>query len=627
MKICAFVGDMYRDYSASIILTLQAKAIEKGHTIDLFGNCSVPSENPLHSEGLRSILALPKLENYDGIIICSDTLNHAGLNKVLLDRLIATPNLPPTVSIRVDEPGFYSIVPDNRSIMYDISKYVIGKVGCDDIGFVTGRDDLKDSQERRAGFEDAMEEAGLPIREEMIFHGNYWTNQGPETADFYTKPDGTLPKAIICSNDYMAIALMDELQKRGYTIPDDTMITGIDNIEASAIHVPSLTTSDIPETTLANAAIDCLERVLAGETFDMNVTVPGRLILRESSNDEINKQDVNEMHRKLDAIQRNYYDNTRAFVLMCSEYGDILNFEDCSKLTLMNLRDTKVCSEVFLCRHGENDNFLMGYCNKDSCSISSAKFPLHALLPKEYDMKKPGLRVFLPIFFKSEVYGHAALTLDPDSMFFIDEKLEFVLTLMGQTLNRLNLYTKLSEANDIMDLYVKDSLTGLYNRRGFEENISKVFKNGLFEQHGIAVVSIDMDGLKWINDNLGHPSGDEALKATASCLERALQPNEFGARMGGDEFSAILVLDNTARVGQFIRKFRNEIKEFNKTSNAEYTVSASVGTCEVPSWDLLMESINKADKIMYVEKRTKKHSRTSMEESAPTVNPAEIADK
>lgn len=110
MKICAFIGDMYRDYSTAIILALQKKAAERGHKINIFGNCSVPNENPLHAEGLKSVLTLPHLDRYDGIILCSDTLNHAGLSKELIDNLISTKNLPPVVSIRSDETGFYNVV-------------------------------------------------------------------------------------------------------------------------------------------------------------------------------------------------------------------------------------------------------------------------------------------------------------------------------------------------------------------------------------------------------------------------------------------------------------------------------------------------------------------------------------
>ena len=197
MKICAFIGDLYRDYSAGIVRTLRERAIEKGHHIDVFGNCSVPSDNSLHAQGLKSVMSLPNLLEYDGIIICSDTLDQGGISKELIDTLTSTPDLPPVISIRTIVEGFYSIIPDNRQIMHDVSEYVIGKCKTSDIGFVTGRDDLTDSQERLAGYEDAMHEAGYEVSENMIFHGNYWVNQGPQTADFFIKEDGTLPEAII----------------------------------------------------------------------------------------------------------------------------------------------------------------------------------------------------------------------------------------------------------------------------------------------------------------------------------------------------------------------------------------------------------------------------------------------
>ncbi|MBR5974600.1 MAG: GGDEF domain-containing protein [Clostridiales bacterium] len=607
MKICAFIGDMYRDYSSEIILTIQKYATERGHRVDVFGNCSVPSENPLHAEGLKKILSLPNYSDYDGIILCSDTLHHAGLNYELLEKLTSATDLPPVVSVRAEESGFYAIVPDNRQIMYDIAKYVIEKVGCDDIGFVMGREDLKDAHERLAGFGDAMQEAGYEVHSDMIFHGNYWTNQGPETADFFTRKDGTLPKAIICSNDYMAIALIDELMLRGYSIPKDTIITGVDNLDAAAVHVPSLTTSDIPEETLGHAAIDCLEKIYNGEDVDINITVPGRLILRESTGDKMEDRDYDEMHRRLDALQRNYYDKTRAFVLLSSDYEDVLSYDACVHYTLDNLQGYGLFSQIYLCKYCENDRQLVGYCTDDKCTRSDISFPNSQILPAEFDIPLPGLRIFLPVFYKSEVYGYTCFALKDDVKYILDEKLEFTMVLLGQTLNRLRLYDKLFEVNNIMDLYIKDALTGLYNRRGFERKITEFFENGKTKEHKIAVASIDMDCLKEINDTLGHAAGDEALKGIAHCLESVLQEGEIAARMGGDEFEAVLILNNPARIGQFIRSFRNAIKKANAENRMDYTLGASVGTCEVSEFETLMECMNKADKIMYIEKKTKKH--------------------
>ncbi len=607
MKICAFIGDMYRDYSSEMILTLQKNAIKRGHQIDVFGNCSVPSENSLHAEGLKKILSLPDYSKYDGIILCSDTLHHAGLDHVLLENLTSAPNLPPVVGVRSEEAGFYAIVPDNRQIMYDITRYVILKVGCDDIGFVTGRDDLKDAHERLAGFEDAIREAGYKLDENKIFHGNYWTNQGPQTADFFIREDGTLPKAIICSNDYMAIALLDELQLRGYSIPRDTFITGVDNLDASSVHSPSLTTSDIPVETLALAALDSLEKIHAGQKVDISITVPGRLIPRESTGEIMTRDDIDAMHRRLDALQRNYYDKTREFVLLSSDYEDALTYEACIRCTLQALDGYDLFRKVFLCRYSENDKTLVGYSIEGEQCISKLSFPDRELIPEQFENSEPSVRIFLPVFYKSEVYGYVVFYMRSDVNYVLDEKLEFTLSLLGQTVNRLRLYEKLFEANNIMDLYIKDSLTGLLNRRGFEKGIVNYFKDGKVTNGKISVASIDMDGLKEINDTLGHAAGDEALKGIAHCLEISLAEGEIAARMGGDEFAAVLVMNNQARVGQFIRSFRDAIKKANAESHAEFTLSASIGTCEVTEWDSLMECMNRADKIMYIEKKTKKH--------------------
>ena len=610
MKICAFIGDLYRDYSAGIVNTLRARALERGHHIDVFGNCSVPSDNSLHAQGLKSVMSLPDLQGYDGIIICSDTLDQGGISREIVDTLSSTPNLPPIISIRTIVEGFYSIIPDNRQIMYDISKYVIGKCETSDIGFVTGRDDLTDSQERLAGFEDAMREAGYEVKENMIFHGNYWVTQGPQTADHFIKEDGTLPEAIICSNDYMALALMDELTLRGYKLPDDTIITGIDDIEAAGVHIPSLTTSNIPEETLANSAIETLERLLNGEHVDFYISVPGKMILRESTRDSADR-DVFDAYRKLDIIRKTAFDVTRNFVIMNATYEDLLTPEQYHQVTMENLIQLGFFTKCYLCYFRENDRTVFGYFENDGeIHLSDIEFSNDQLLPDRFLDTDSGVRIFLPIYYKNEVYGYGAFEIKPDSKEFVSEKLEFILMLLAQTINRSRLYSKLFAISDVMDLYVKDALTGLYNRRGFEKNITNYFDKDNKMKQPLAVVSIDMDGLKYINDTFGHSAGDEAIKAISACISSAVNKNEIAARMGGDEFEVVLVLDNIGRIGQFIRTLRNQIKKANDENDYPYLLSASVGTCELTDWADLLECMNKADKAMYLEKKTKK-SRSS----------------
>ena len=123
MKICAFIGDMYRDYSSSIIRHIDAYARKKRHRVDIFGNCSIPSTNPLQVIGYTSIFHVPDLHSYDGIIVCLDTIDHTGMGKELIDSLLADPECPPVVCIRAEINGFFNVIPDNRDLMREITGY------------------------------------------------------------------------------------------------------------------------------------------------------------------------------------------------------------------------------------------------------------------------------------------------------------------------------------------------------------------------------------------------------------------------------------------------------------------------------------------------------------------------
>ena len=610
MKICAFIGDMYRDYSASIIRSIDAYAKKHGHIVDIFGNCSVPSTNPLHIIGYKSILSLPPIHEYDGIIMCSDTLDQSGMVHSLVDDLLNDPDAQPVVSIRAEINGFFNVVPNNRVIMHEIAQYVISKCKTGDIGFVTGRDELVDSAERRAGFEDAMREAGYEVSEDMIFHGNYWITQGPETADFFTKEDGSLPEAIICSNDYMAVALMDELIQRGYSIPEDTMISGIDNIVESSDHIPSLTTIEISEETLANAAMETLEKLYNKETPDILISVPGTLVLRESTCDFDEGRDVYKALRDLKLSKANSIDAMRQYVILSALFDGAITADAAKQVTLEQLKEVPSVKECYLCRYRETNRQMTGRLDSNGkIDTEPVFFPNDRLLPEGFKDDDCGVHIFLPISYRNEVYGYALLIVDTNEPGFINENIEYIFMQVGQVINKLDLYQKYFGIADIMDLYTKDSLTGLLNRRGFEKKITELFDADKKKRFNLAMVSVDMDGLKYINDTFGHNNGDEAIKMTAKCIYNALNSGELVARMGGDEFEAVLILSDVGRVGQFIRKVRNNLKEINSSGKYPFELSASIGTCELTGWNELMDCMSKADKAMYLEKKAKKKNR------------------
>ena len=610
MKICVFIGDMYRDFALGILKHLNYYAREKGYRIDVFGMCSMPTTNPLHVNGFKSILSLPDVHQYDGVILCYDTLVHEGVAKDLVEDLLADTEAPPVVGIRAEIPGFYNVFPDNRKLMYEIAKHVISKCEKGDIGFVTGRDDIDDSFQRRAGFEDAMKEAGYEISEEKIFHGDYWFDQGPQMADFFINKDGKLPEAIICSNDYEAMALCNELRKRGFLVPNDVLISGVDNVACAEDNIPSITTIEISNDTLVDTAIDILESVIAGKRRELETYIPGNLILRESTGDIEVQRDVHAALCDLQATVTETTEGAREYVMLSDLFEGALTKEAAKKMTLDQFRSVESVKSCYICRYRENDRDVAGYfTNRGEDHTENIAFPNDKLLPDGMEDDEKGMRIHFALAYKNEVYGYMVLVVDTGVPNFINFKIEYLLSQVGQNMNKFELYEKLFGISDVMSLYIKDPLTGILNRRGFEKKISEKFDKDGKAIKELALVSVDMDELKHINDTYGHNSGDSAIKELAKCIDNALYAGEFVARMGGDEFEAVLIMSDVGRIGQFIRSVRNNIKEVNKTGKYPYELSASIGTCELTAWSEVAECMKKADKAMYLEKKAKKKNR------------------
>lgn len=143
-----------------------------------------------------------------------------------------------------------------------------------------------------------------------------------------------------------------------------------------------------------------------------------------------------------------------------------------------------------------------------------------------------------------------------------------------------------------------DALTGLYNRRAWDELIAKEEERCRRYGHPAAVVAIDLDGLKVANDTLGHAAGDALIQRAACALKEAARSVDIVARLGGDEFAVLAVECDAAGAAAL----RARIDESFDAAD----VSASCGVAvRVPSAGLV-ECVAAADELMYREKRARK---------------------
>ena len=148
-------------------------------------------------------------------------------------------------------------------------------------------------------------------------------------------------------------------------------------------------------------------------------------------------------------------------------------------------------------------------------------------------------------------------------------------------------------------LSLHDQLTGLYNRAFFEEELKRLAGS---RKYPITIISADLDGLKLINDTIGHDRGDRQLIACAGVMKESLRASDILARVGGDEFTAILP-GTDERTGEKIAgRIRENLDLYNRT-HAGPPLSLSLGVATALSKDTsLNELFKRADDLMYRDK-------------------------
>jgi diguanylate cyclase (GGDEF)-like protein len=157
----------------------------------------------------------------------------------------------------------------------------------------------------------------------------------------------------------------------------------------------------------------------------------------------------------------------------------------------------------------------------------------------------------------------------------------------------------------LADLALRDELTGLYNRRGFFALAEHQRRQCLRTGHGLVVVQADVDGLKEINDTLGHQAGDQAIAASAAVLRCTFRESDIVARLGGDEFAAVAVDADEDSVARILERLEQAVDAQNVRGSLGFRLSLSVGAALLMplARTSLAELLAEADRSLYREKR------------------------
>jgi diguanylate cyclase (GGDEF)-like protein len=172
-------------------------------------------------------------------------------------------------------------------------------------------------------------------------------------------------------------------------------------------------------------------------------------------------------------------------------------------------------------------------------------------------------------------------------------------------INRLRLELAENQSNSAVwrDLALVDPLTGLFNRRYAEKRLREEISRSQRKGYPLTLVLFDLNDFKQINDQFGHPAGDEVLRAFSGALNRAVREADLAARLGGDEFVMLLTECDAAQAEAIVGRISPG--EIN-VNGQQVPIRFAAGWKQYQRGDQAQDMLNAADKALYQDKQRSK---------------------
>ncbi|WP_026834987.1 GGDEF domain-containing protein [Eubacterium xylanophilum] len=610
------------EFQVQICKALEKRTKQMGYNLAVFNTFGEYGKSSNHLTGELSIFDLPPYDELDGIIVALETFtSEAGKSYVL--RKIREEAKCPVVSLREYVPDFSNVLVDDLHAMDGIIDHLINHHHVDDIAFMTGPEQRKDAQLRAQSYKNSMEANGLTVGEDRIFYGDFWRGKAQEACDYFFA-NGKIPGAIACANDVMAIAVIEELYRRGYEVPGDVIVTGYDGDPSGQSFLPALSTVYVDFEDMAYKAVNLiLEHEKDGEVETLYADT--KLLINESCgcNDCVNRESMRRriLEHKTELYKENLEMQISFLTIELNQAKDIRDLHNVVKIYIYNFDNF---TNYYICLREDFDQdvkTMHGFTDKMRLWVDmtdrkdrgrvDVKFDKRSLLPPDVVKEEPVCFYFSPIHHEDMCFGYAAMSFD-HSKDNPGANIRWNIAI-ANFIQSQRIQKKMNNLIDELEnMYVQDVLTGLYNRRGFEKYARMQFSQARAAETMICVMAIDMDGLKPINDIYGHHEGDSALKSVGYAIREAAHHGQIGARIGGDEFEVIFPCQGEEEVIEWINNFNASIENYNKKSNKPYFVYASCGyKIGIPTSNDTIESyMNESDDIMYKNKIANKIRRS-----------------
>ena len=617
----------------SFINAVREKGLERGYATIAFSTKTDNPEDDAQTIGEQQLFKLCNYLDFHCLIIMAEGIKNQTLIQQVID-IGHCRNIPVFVLDGYVN-GCYNLVMDYVSGFEKLVRHVVEEHGCRRVNMLAGNKGNSFSEERIDIYKKVLDENGIPFEEERLKYGDFWDRPARAAVKAFLDSNLPLPEAIVCANDAMALVACEVLKDAGIRVPEDILVTGFDGIQSGKYHTPMLTTCEPEYQDAMDFVFDEIEQAeKTGVTNPCDCKIKFTLRRNQSCGCKPNNfPDRNKMVSTLfsdlgDCAWHNTAMNQMLTeILHCRKIMDLAKtLPDTVRLWSDHYHFACVKTELL-----QSDDVPEGYSRMTTILRGDGsgfeepgeEFDVHQVMPRLKELLREDgdadVLVIELLNYGKIVYGYSVEgfhTLEERPMQRCNEFAMSLANALNTVLHNNKLYRvneSLTEAyREISEMYIRDALTGIYNRRGFYKKLEDILKNS--EGEMLNIVSIDMDRLKYINDNFGHAEGDFAIFTTAEAIRQVAGRNAVCARFGGDEFVCAVISQREAVdviQTEWSQKLNETIRGMEGVSEKPYPIGASVGVsqCLVTEGMNTEVLIQSADRKMYENKAARKQER------------------
>lgn len=594
-----------------------------GYKMFVYQTCSDLYWQTQNEYGERCVFNLIDFQVVDAVIVFCEAIWDQVLIKTICSQ--AKEHNKPVILVSGNREGCIEISHDYVKGFEKVVRHVIEDHGVRDIHFIAGIKDNIYSEERVDVFRKVAAENGITVDDSMISYGRFWSGPTIQAVEKLIA-EKRVPKAFICANDIMAITACDVLHKNGYCIPEDVIVTGFDGIEVVKYANPSLTTCENDVEGIAERITEVLKQLFAGEKCKHEYKLGGKIRHYESCGcNKIDKRLLNAAIRlnqlgdllgQAQQVDRKMYEiATRAQTCKkVSQLPEILKEMPAQDVCIvLNERalDEKIDPTISYTGSVFDESMRLVYQTGITEEQYAGRITRDEIvLNLESVLEKGNPLIFTPINFLNVALGYVCFYFDVsyENYSMIPQ---IAIGLNNAIVGFRNLRYQAYMTKMVEKMYQHDGLTGLYNRLAFFREIDSLYEElADKEDNRMTVISVDVNRLKYINDNFGHEEGDVAIVAVARALKDCWPQEKICVRFGGDEMLAVFVHDKDEAVEEkVITDFRRLVTRFNEKVKKPYEVGASIGLCTSDSNDTdFQRLLEVSDQEMYKDKAISKRN-------------------